>query len=332
MKLLHIYLLILCFIMSVTSVSAQSVAYSKPAGFVTHILKPQQLNLIGLTLHEAVMYSGSFDTVEGTTLVDANAEFDDILKSGRSYILEIVDNPDDPSLNGVIQIITDWTASEITTPDNLTADGLVAGADYKLRAPKTISDVFGVNNSAGLTAGANMASADVIWLHNGVGFDKFYYSEGRGFGGGEAGWKASNGADAGSYSIIYTDAIIIQSRSTENKKLVMSGVVKTDAVTLALLGGAFNFISSTYPVGSTLANSGLEVHLSTGELDAGQADVVWMPNGQGDYQKYTYSSGAWKNEAGEDASATPLTSGIIIERVGEDANAKLTPPENYDNL
>ena len=65
MRLLRLHLVILCSMFFVASASAQSVAYSKPAGFVTHTLKAEQLNLIGLTLHEPVVYSGSFDAVEG---------------------------------------------------------------------------------------------------------------------------------------------------------------------------------------------------------------------------------------------------------------------------
>jgi len=315
----------------VASASAQSVAYSKPAGFVTHTLKAQQLNLIGLTLHEPVVYSGSFDAVEGLALRDSNADYDATLISDSSYVLEIVDNPTDPSLNGVIQVITDWTAQEITTTADLAGDGLTAGAKYNLRAPKTISDVFGSSNSAGLTAGANMASADVIWLHNGLGFDKFYYSEGGGFGGGEAGWKDHSGADAGDYPIIYTDAVIIQNKALTDKKLVVSGVVKTKAVTLALMEGKFNFISSTFPVGSTLGNSGLEVDLVAGP-DKVSSDVVWMPNDEGGYDQYYYSTEGWKDVQDQPASETLLTSGIIIERIGDNANAKLTPPEAYNDL
>ena len=315
----------------VASASAQSVAYSKPAGFVTHTLKAQQLNLIGLTLHEPVVYSGSFDAVEGLALRDSNADYDATLISDSSYVLEIVDNPTDPSLNGVIQVITDWTAQEITTTADLAGDGLTAGAKYNLRAPKTISDVFGSSNSAGLTAGANMASADVIWLHNGLGFDKFYYSEGGGFGGGEAGWKDHSGADAGDYPIIYTDAVIIQNKALTDKKLVVSGVVKTKAVTLALMEGKFNFISSTFPVGSTLGNSGLEVDLVAGP-DKVSSDVVWMPNDEGGYDQYYYSTEGWKDAQDQPASETLLTSGIIIERIGDNANAKLTPPEAYNDL
>jgi len=331
MRLLRLHLVILCSTFFVASASAQSVAYSKPAGFVTHTLKAQQLNLIGLTLHEPVVYSGSFDEVEGLILRDSNADYDANLIGGSSYVLEIVDNPTDPSLNGVIQVITDWTAQEITTTEDLTGDGLAAGAKYNLRAPKTISDVFGSSNSAGLTAGANIASADVIWLHNGLGFDKFYYSEGGGFGGGEAGWKDHGGSDAGDYPIIYTDAVIIQNKALVDKKLVVSGVVKTKAVTLALMEGKFNFISATFPVGSTLGNSGLKVDLVAGP-DKVSSDVVWIPNDEGGYDQYYYSTEGWKDAQDQPASETLLTSGIIIERIGNNANAKLTPPEAYNDL
>jgi hypothetical protein len=330
-KMLSCQLLALCINLLVTTGSAQSVAYSKPAGFVTHTLKPQQLNLIGLTLHEPVIYAGAFDSVDGNTLGDSNAQYDATLTSGDSYVLEIVDNPGDSSLNGCIQIVSEWQGTELTTAANLAVDNLNVGATYKLRAPKTISDVFGASNSAGLSAGANMSSADVIWLHNGLGFDKFYYSEGGGFGGGEAGWKNEKGEDAGDYPIIYTDAVIIQSKATLEKKLVISGVIKTKGVILALMAGKFNFISATYPVGSVLSNSGLEADLiSNADIDT--SDVVWMPDGEGDYNRYYYSPEGWKDSTGQGAAETPLTSGIIIERVGIDANAKLTPPETYNDL
>lgn len=331
MRLLNFLLLALFFTLSMATGFAQTVAYSKPAGFVTHTLKPQQLNLIGLTLHEPVIYAGTFDSVDGNTLGDSNAQYDTTLMSGNSYVLEIVDNPGDSSLNGCIQVVSEWQGTELTTVANLAVDNLSVGATYKLRAPKTISDVFGASNSAGLSAGANMSSADVIWLHNGLGFYKFYYSEGGGFGGGEAGWKNEKGEDAGDYPIIYTDAVIVQSKAALEKKLVISGVIKTKGVILALMEGKFNFISATYPVGSTLGNSGLEADLISNS-DIETSDVVWMPDGEGDYNRYYYSPEGWKDSSGQAAAETLLTSGIIIERVGTDANAKLTPPETYNDL
>ncbi|MEJ6701512.1 MAG: hypothetical protein QNL01_11165, partial [Akkermansiaceae bacterium] len=137
---------------------AQSTAYTMPSGFVTHTLKAGQFNLIGLTLHSPITVSGAFETVSGTTLTDTSVDFTTALTAGKTYILEITENTVDPSLVGTIQEITSWTATMLTTPQDLDADGLAGetavgandGAKYQLRAATTISDVFGATNTAGL--------------------------------------------------------------------------------------------------------------------------------------------------------------------------------------
>ncbi|HAB36797.1 MAG TPA: hypothetical protein DCE52_02125, partial [Rhodobacteraceae bacterium] len=78
-------------------------------------------------------------------------------------------------------------------------------------------------------------------------------------------------------------------------------------------------------------NSGLEVDLVAGP-DKVSSDVVWMPNDEGGYDQYYYSTEGWKDVQDQPASETLLTSGIIIERIGDNANAKLTPPEAYNDL
>ena len=107
MRLLRLHLVILCSMLFVASASAQSAAYSKPAGFVTHTLKAEQLNLIGLTLHEPVVYSGSFDSVNGTKLTDNNADYNSVLCDWSELYFRGVENQSNPALNGVIQVITD---------------------------------------------------------------------------------------------------------------------------------------------------------------------------------------------------------------------------------
>ena len=335
----HITMITLAGALLSTAVSAQTTAYSKPSGYVTHTLKAGQFNLIGLTLHEPVTVSGIFETVNGTSLTDDDVDFDSTLTAGKTYILEITENTADPTMVGVIQEVTSWTGNTLTTPADLDTDGLATGAKYQLRAAKTIADVFGANNEAGLLAATNITSADVVWLPNGSGFDKFYYSPGGGFGGGTAGWKDSSGQESANRPIVYTDAIFIQSRGTEDNELVITGAVKVEGTSLALAGDAFNFLSSTFPAGSTLDNSGLEDGL-TQATNITSADVVWMPDGSGGYNKYYYSPGGgfgggtagWKDSSGQDAGSTPLTSAIIIQRKGSDTNADLTPPAEYGSL
>lgn len=150
--------------------SAQATAYTKPSGFVTHTLKSGQFNLVGLTLHEPISVAGAFETVSGTTLTDTGVNFTTALTAGKTYVLEITENTADPSLVGTIQEITSWTATTLTTPQDLGADGLAGetsggandGAKYQLRQAVTLQQIFG--SPPALKSTASSASSDVIWV------------------------------------------------------------------------------------------------------------------------------------------------------------------------
>ncbi|MGB0775541.1 MAG: hypothetical protein ACPGUY_06820, partial [Akkermansiaceae bacterium] len=160
-------------------------AHTKPAGFVTHTLKAGQFNLVGLTLHNPVTVSGVLNTVSGTTLTDSDVNFGTALTAGKTYILEIIENANDPTYEGAIQVVTAWSGNTLTTPDDLSA-GLDNQTKYQLRAAATISDVFGATNTAGLQGGASATVADNVYVPTAVGFDIYYYSTG-GFVG--VGWR-----------------------------------------------------------------------------------------------------------------------------------------------
>ena len=314
--------------------AVESAAYTKPSGFVTHTLKAGQFNLIGLTLHQPIAVTGAFETVSGTTLTDSDVNFDTALTAGTTYILEIIDAAD-TSLNGTIQEVTDWSGNTITTPQNLVTDGLAVGDKYQLRAAKTISDIFGATNIAGLQPTDEFKSdeADVVFVPNGAGFDKYFYSNLTG----ATGWFKSDFTAADNAPLPYMDAIFVLRRAATDLNLVVTGSVKTIQVTLALGAGAFNYITTVYPVGATLGNSGLEANLTaTDEFKADEADVVYMPNGSGGYNTYFYSdlTGAigWFKSDFTDATNVPMQTGIIILRRGAAINATITPPSSYSGL
>ncbi len=344
---------------------AATVAYTKPAGFVTHTLKAGKLNLIGLTLHSPIAISGSFDTVSGTTLTDNDVNFTSVLDPNKTYILEIIENaagsPANPSPVGMILEIApgSWESHTLTTSDNLASFGLAGettpgannGAKYQLRAAKTLRDVFGANNEAGLQEGASV-SADIVWISksNGNDYDKYYYHPGGTFPVVVSeGWKELSGADApAEIPIIYTDSVFVERRGTTDLPLVVTGSVVTQSVVVPV-PGKYTFISSVFPVGSTLANSSLESSMQKGS--SGSADLLWIPKDTEDFNekisfdKYYYHPGGtfpvvvspgWKLLGGDlsvDVSDTPLKSGMIIERRADQPyNAKITPPVHYGNL
>ncbi len=332
---------------------AATVAYTKPAGFVTHTLKAGKFNLIGLTLHSPIAISGSFEAVNGTTLTDSDVDFTSVLTAGKTYILEITENPADPSMVGAIQEITSWTATTLTTPQNLGADGLAGetangannGAKYQLRAASTLASLFGVSNSSDLPASASAAGSAIIWVQSVAvqgQFDKYYYNTG-GFGQAPT-WKKLN-ADNSESDVLaedvvvpYVDAIFIQMpNGISDQTVVFTGSVKTVATSLAI-NSSFNYVSSGFPLGSTLQNSGLSEAIAKSASAAG-SDIVWLQQTDGTYKRYYYNSGgfgvaaAWKEIAsdGTESNVTvdvPIESAIIIQKNGDDVSVTITPGYN----
>ncbi|MCP5538108.1 MAG: hypothetical protein H7A51_17990 [Akkermansiaceae bacterium] len=313
---------------------AQTTAYTKPSGFVTHTLKAGKFNLIGLTLHSPIAISGAFETVSGTTLTDTNVDFTSVLTTGNTYILEITENTADPSLVGTIQEITSWTATTLTTPDDLGSDGLAGettsgannGAKYQLRKAPTLEEVFGTTNSV-LQKGVISTLADILWIPNlSGGYDRYFLSN-------TNQWKnAATNAVAPNVPLVYTDALFIQRKGAE-VNLVLTGSVKANNTVVALSTG-FNPVSIVAPVGATLQNSGLNASLQAGVIST-LADIVWVPNGSGEYDRYFYhTSNVWRNATtnADVVGDVVLPHGIFIQRKGASKNATLTTPSGYSNL
>jgi hypothetical protein len=309
-------------------------ATSPIVGYTTQTIKSGQFNLIGLTLHEPAVAAGTLDVIGSGSVTDTGAGFGTLLTAGKTYILEIVDTTS--ALNGIIQEITAWSGDNLTTVQNLNALGVTAGTKYSLRVAPTLADLFGASNTAGLagTATFNPNEADLIYIPNGSGgFDRFYYSTFSGV----TGWFNISGTPASTTPVVYADGILIFRRSGADLSLVLSGTVKTTTTTLALGAGQFNYISSVFPVGSTLSNSGIASSITpTNQFNPAVADLVYIPDGAGGYTRHFYSNAVggagWFNAATfGDSNGVSLTSGIIILRRGAAVNVAITPPSSYSS-
>ena len=329
------------------SVSAQTPAYSKPSGYVTEVLKGDgAFNLIGLTLHQSPVATGVLTGVSSSKVSDSASNFTTLLTPGLTYVLQFKSG----AQNGGVQVVTAWgtasgggnTVNDLVMSQNMQQAGVLVGDSYELRPAATLSTVFGATNQAGLKSGS-LLSADIIWLPDDFGgFAKFYYSPGTTVPFvTPAGWKDSGGANAANQPIVYTDAMFIQRRGVGDLNLVLTGQVKTTSTQVIAVGSQFNYVSSVFPVGTTLGTSGLEQGLKAGSLISG--DVLWMQNAaRTGYDKFYYSPGTtvpfvtpagWKTSAGGDATSQPLTSGIIIQRRGlTDSAPPINPPSSYSNL
>jgi hypothetical protein len=312
-------------------------AYTTPVGYETvEIPNTIEFNLIGLRLHSPLTLTSSISAVNGTVVSINNADFDDILSSGTTYILEI-NNGDG---EGILQEVDSWgtssgnLAGDLVVQVDLSDFDVVAGDTVSLRAAPTIEEIFGSSN---LQTGFVASQADVVWIPDGTGnFTRYYKSALVG-----NPWKdAATNADTPNVPIIYPDGILVQKRAASSPtSLVVTGEVKVTPTLTALADGtstspSFNVISTVYPVGLTLQNSGIKDDLAPGFVSS-QADVVWVPDSIGGFNRYYVSSlvgNPWKDAATNADVLTPveLSSGILIERKAAATNIKIMPPDSWD--
>ena len=308
-------------------------ATSGAGGYETLTINAGKFNVIGLRLHEPQVVSGTFDSQTATSLSDADVNFTDVLATGTRYLVEITGAT---TSEGTVIEVDSWNANDLTGLSGVVADD---ATDYTIRAAKTISDVFGADNSAGITGSANAApsEASIIYVPAAGGFTQVFYSTLDGF----TGWlDASTFADASDLPLNYVDGLVVHEKGATNISLVVTGMVKTTSTNLAV-SEAFTYLGTVYPVGSTLGNSGLSGSV-TGSANAApsEADTVYLPKADASgFDQYFYSTLAgfdgWLNAStfasGEDVE---LTSGIIIDQNGSgaDFNAPLDPPEYYEGL
>ena len=308
-------------------------AVSGAGGYETLTINAGKFNVIGLRLHEPQVVSGTFDSQTATSLSDADVDFTNVLTAGKRYLVEITGGT---SSEGTVIEVDGWNNSDLTGLSGIVADD---ATDYTIRAAKTISDVFGANNEAGLTGSENAApsEASIIYVPNGSGFTQVFYSSLAGF----DGWlDAGTFGSAADMPLNYVDALVVHEKGAANISLVVTGMVKTTSTNLPV-SEAFTYVGTAYPVGSTLGNSGLADSV-TGSANAApsEADIVYLPKPDASgFDQYFYSTLAgfdgWLNSATFGSGAdVELTSGIIIDQNGSgaDFNAPVNPPAFYADL
>ncbi|RUA07720.1 MAG: hypothetical protein DSY82_07765, partial [Flavobacteriia bacterium] len=305
-----IKLTIVALLLGASSLMAQNAeVYTKPLGVVKHTLKAGQFNLVGLTLHNPTLVAGSFTTVSGTTLTDSKVNFDSALTAGKTYILEITDAAD-PALNGTIQEITSWSGNAITTPVDLVAYGLSVGDKYQLREVATLQQIFGTPPIIKSTA--SVSSSDVVWVPDENGeYVKYFYKSSL-IGSGSWYNVVTNTKVDGDIPIVYTDAIMVEVKpASPDVDLVLTGSVKTDDISIAVING-FNLVSSIYPVGATLQNSGIAADLKS-TASPTSSDMVWLPDNSGGFVQYYYKtpligSPGWYNQT----VGAPVSDDVVL--------------------
>lgn len=331
--------------------AAAQESVSKPVGYET-ISIDQQFNYMGLRLLGATVATS---TVETTALAGDDAEITlaGVSLDDGTYIVEVNDGD---AIGAVVG--GDALADTVVVPASL-LDNLAEGDSVTIREAQTLASVFG-DPVTDLDGSAGPGAADLILVPDGSGgFTTYYYNTG-GFGGAGAGWKtiAADGSsvdvpDPAAVPLFYTDGLIIQNRGDDNS-IVVSGSVKTTPTALALTT-QFNYLSTVYPVGASLAtlfndpaDPGV---IAPGTIDGsagpGAADLILVPEGDG-FNTYYYNTGGfggagsgWKqvdasgvsNDINsEDISVDDASSIIIQNRGPVPQGVNVAAPDFYSSL
>lgn len=355
------------------NLQAVTTAVTTPVGYHTlNIISAAStvFNPVGVNFSTKILAAGDIDDDGGAPgltanlITDAAADFTNAFTGVSSYDFDEAGGPDPAVPNLFIEItsganlganteVTGFTGTTLTTNDDLST--LVSVGDtYSVRELTTIAGIFGAANEAGLFPNATSGLADQVWLPVGSGFSKVFYHPGGGFPSTTPGWYVVGQSltdSAANHPIYVTASMIIERRASQPTPLalIVSGHVRTKATSIAVETG-FSFFDRLFPVGATLGNSGLVLvdgsQNPIGGLSGGSAntaDIVWLPDGAGGYEKFYYETGAgfpgkmigWQLVGGADAlrNGEPLPSGIVVERKGAPLNLNLTPdPAIYSNL
>jgi hypothetical protein len=235
--------------------------------------------------------------------------------------------------SGLIVDITANTATTITVDTDLS--GVVdTSAGYVVKKYMTIADLFGADNSAGLSSGGDSASSDLIYVmsSDGAGQYQIYYyqTDSLGFLGGN-GWRLNGDSftDASNVTIMPDQGIIIGRAVAGDLSVVVSGSVNVVDHNRGLPNG-FSLVSYPYPVDVTLADSGI-YSASNGYQsggDSASSDLVYVLGSDGTFSTFYYQTDSlgflggngWRS--GTDtftdvgSYSIPAGSSIIIKHTG----------------
>ena len=287
-------------------------ATSPVVGYYTLDLAPG-FNLVGISLHQKPAVSGTFES----DLTDAEGAFLTALAdTDATYLLEI----EDGTQGGAVAEIASFTDTALTVEGGLPT----GAASYTIREASTLSDIFGTS----LSAGANGAVADVVFVPDGSGGYTQYFQSAAG----DFRLTTSPFGVGAPVPVFYPDGLLVQVRSG-NPSIVVSGDLKTSPTAVANIEG-FNAVSNPGPVGVTLGTIGLTD--LTAAANAAAADVVFLPTGPGAFTQYfRHTSGVFRLStspfAGDESDAV-VPSGFFIQRKSAGTSTVATVPTFYAGL
>jgi hypothetical protein len=244
-----------------------------------------------------VVYSGVISGASGSVLTDSSATWADgdyasaDPNGNPSYYAEITNHTDSTKAGTILEILSS-SGSAKTLSVGADVTGL-DGASYAIRKFRSLADVFGSDNSVGLTAGTSATNADVVYkigVNNGTTeWQLYYYQQTIPLLGGN-GWRklGDKNTDMSGASIFPDEGLLVFRRSPGDLSITLPGSIKTHNSRTTILNG-INVLSPSYPVDLTLDDLEFKSQLQSGS-SVTNSDVIYVVNSQGLWDLYYYQT------------------------------------------
>lgn len=263
---------------------ADMLPVSRTAGVLTVELPRGKSTLMALT-NAKIVASGTVQAAAAGTLTVASspAVLPDVLTAPHAVKIVSRANPTGANAYGISARITAQTGQDLTAALSTVPN---VGDQFVIYSLSTIASVFGATNSAGLTAAATSAGADIVYLTAGGTLTGIFYRSDA------SKWRLVSDPDGvdQNATVIPPDSGLLVARKNSGAAeifLPLRGDALPGRHVVSVTAG-FTIANNPFLVPTTLGASGLQQYLSGG-TGPGTADVIYMEE-EGELKGYFYKT------------------------------------------
>lgn len=343
---------ILCTLIAVPTLQAQTTATTVPVGFITVTIpaavdaNTPASSALSIPLYKTADFTGPVASIDSSTqfsLTGAAFTVNQFADLAAPRLVRVKTSTTAAHV-GKFFLVTANTATQLTV--DLTGTGvanigdvLTAGATpdtVEIVAANTLGSVFGnATTPPTLAPGASAGVADNVLLWNGTTWDTYYWT-------GAVGsptniWKSIGNLNRANTVIYPEDGVFVVRKATTGPvDITFLGTVPSTTEQSGIAASGSTFLANRFPTDTTLGALGLHTLPGwTAGASAGTADNVFVWNKTAGVWDTYYWTGAvgspaniWKSIGNLDRSSTPILAGtgVFIAHGGSALNLTQTLP------
>lgn len=240
---------------------------------------------------------------------------------------------------GLALEITGNSADTLTLSSSNLESLSLAGATVDILAHTTLAEIFGAENTYGLTSGSSVTSSDRIYVMQADGsgtWNSYFYQTNPRAG---TGWRrvGDNNTDYAGLSIPLDTGLLIRRISTDDTHIYLKGSVKVTNKHKRVMSEGFSLLGNPFPKAMTLGACG--IYSSDNGYVSGSShlnsDRVFVIAEDGTFDSFYYQTNpragtGWRRtgDSSTDVSSEPIpaTSSFYIQHRGDGLTWNPTRP------